>query len=107
MLHVVLHDMKILRDSKEHMKQLKGADIFLIDMVVVNLYPFRETVERNPGDLGEIIENIDIGGPTLIRSAAKNFHDVAVIVSPKQYPKTTRNQLCFQTGYNTHGKTHH
>ena len=87
-LHPKVHaGILALRDSKEHMKQLKGADIFLIDMVVVNLYPFRETVEKNPGNLDEIIENIDIGGPTLIRSAAKNFHDVAVLVSPKQYPK--------------------
>ncbi len=87
-LHPKVHaGILALRDSKDHMKQLEGADIFLIDLVVVNLYPFRETVDKNSENLDEIIENIDIGGPTLIRSAAKNYRDVAVVVSPKQYPK--------------------
>jgi len=85
-LHPKLHaGILALRDSKKHMKELKEANIMLIDLVVVNLYPFRRTVEKK-APLDEIIENIDIGGPTLIRAAAKNFHDVAVVVSPKQYP---------------------
>ncbi|MAG22187.1 MAG: bifunctional phosphoribosylaminoimidazolecarboxamide formyltransferase/inosine monophosphate cyclohydrolase [Candidatus Diapherotrites archaeon] len=84
-LHPKLHaGILALRDSKKHMQQLKETNIMLIDLVVVNLYPFRRTVSKK-APLDEIIENIDIGGPTLIRAAAKNFHDVAVVVKPTQY----------------------
>ena len=58
-----------------------------IDLVVVNLYPFEETIAKPDCDLPTAIENIDIGGPTMIRSAAKNHNDVAVIVDPKDYPR--------------------
>src|ERR1035438_9183631 len=56
-----------------------------IDMVVVNLYAFEEVAAKADASLAELIENIDIGGPTMIRSAAKNYHDVAVVVSPADY----------------------
>ena len=56
-----------------------------IDMVVVNLYPFEQTIANPDCDLGTAIENIDIGGPTMIRAAAKNHADVAVIVDPADY----------------------
>ncbi|MFB4475896.1 bifunctional phosphoribosylaminoimidazolecarboxamide formyltransferase/IMP cyclohydrolase, partial [Oceanobacillus caeni] len=56
-----------------------------IDMVVVNLYPFKQTLEKEGVSKEEIIENIDIGGPTMLRSAAKNFEDVTVIVDPQDY----------------------
>ncbi|MFH1788472.1 MAG: bifunctional phosphoribosylaminoimidazolecarboxamide formyltransferase/IMP cyclohydrolase, partial [Candidatus Altiarchaeota archaeon] len=60
-----------------------------IDLVCVNLYPFKKTTEKPGATLDEIIEEIDIGGPTLIRAAAKNFRDVAVVVDPKDYPQVT------------------
>jgi phosphoribosylaminoimidazolecarboxamide formyltransferase/IMP cyclohydrolase len=74
-----------IRGRAEHMQALAAYDIPLIDMVVVNLYAF-EKVAAKPGvEVPELIENIDIGGPTLIRAAAKNFQDVAVVVSPEDY----------------------
>ncbi|HRU11566.1 MAG TPA: bifunctional phosphoribosylaminoimidazolecarboxamide formyltransferase/IMP cyclohydrolase, partial [Methanomassiliicoccales archaeon] len=74
------------RDSEEHMRQLREAGLKRIDMVVVNLYPFREAVLDKGGDLNEVIENIDIGGPSMIRAAAKNSASVAVVTDPKRYP---------------------
>ncbi len=75
-----------IRSNAEHMRALKEHDIPAIQMVVVNLYQF-EKVANKPGvTREELIENIDIGGPTMIRAAAKNFQDVAVVVSPEQYP---------------------
>jgi phosphoribosylaminoimidazolecarboxamide formyltransferase/IMP cyclohydrolase len=73
------------RDSPEHMRQLREAGLKRIDMVVVNLYPFRETVLSKGDDLDEVIENIDIGGPSMIRAAAKNSDSVAVVTDPKRY----------------------
>ncbi len=73
------------RDKSEHLKQLEKQDIGLIDMVVVNLYPFEKTVKKKGAKEEEIIENIDIGGPSLLRAAAKNFQDVVIITSPTRY----------------------
>jgi len=73
------------RDSPEHMRQLKEAGLKRIDMVVVNLYPFKQTVLKDENDLEEIIENIDIGGPSMIRAAAKNSDSVAVVTDPVRY----------------------
>ena len=74
-----------IRGRQEHMQALAAHEIPLIDMVVVNLYAF-EKVAAKPGvEVPELIENIDIGGPTLIRAAAKNYQDVAVVVSPEDY----------------------
>ena len=75
------------RDNKKHLKILKKSHINLIDFVVCNLYPFEKKIQKTKVRLEEIIENIDIGGPTLIRAAAKNYKDVVVITSPKQYPE--------------------
>ena len=58
-----------------------------IDLVVVNLYPFEKTVAKPDCTLEEAIENIDIGGPTMLRSSAKNYHDVAVVTDPQDYEK--------------------
>jgi phosphoribosylaminoimidazolecarboxamide formyltransferase/IMP cyclohydrolase len=69
------------RSNKKHMKELKKNKIEPIDIVVVNLYPFEEAVRKKAG-LKEVLENIDIGGPTLVRAAAKNFENVTVIVAP-------------------------
>ncbi|MDH7509061.1 MAG: bifunctional phosphoribosylaminoimidazolecarboxamide formyltransferase/IMP cyclohydrolase [Methanomassiliicoccales archaeon] len=73
------------RDDPEHMRQLQEKGIKKIDMVVVNLYPFKETVLKHGSTIDEIIENIDIGGPSMIRAAAKNFDSVAVITNPRRY----------------------
>ena len=73
------------RDSADHMAQLKSMKIKPIDMVVVNLYPFKQTVLKDPKNLEEIVENIDIGGPSMIRAAAKNYESVAVVTDPKAY----------------------
>jgi phosphoribosylaminoimidazolecarboxamide formyltransferase/IMP cyclohydrolase len=73
------------RDVPEHLAAAKAHGIRLIDLVVVNLYPFERTVARPDVSLEEAIENIDIGGPTLVRSAAKNFHHVAVVTNPARY----------------------
>lgn len=73
------------RDLPDHIEQMERHGIEPIDMVVVNLYPFEQTVARADCTLEEAIENIDIGGPAMIRSAAKNFEGVAVIVDPMDY----------------------
>jgi len=73
------------RDVPEHMKAIKDMGIEPIDMVVVNLYPFKQTVLKEGATLEEIVENIDIGGPSMIRAAAKNYNSVAVLVEPGQY----------------------
>ena len=73
------------RDLPEHMAALAQHQIPTIDMLVVNLYPFRETIARDDCTLEEAIENIDIGGPTMLRSAAKNHRDVTVLVDPADY----------------------
>ncbi|HKW98684.1 MAG TPA: bifunctional phosphoribosylaminoimidazolecarboxamide formyltransferase/IMP cyclohydrolase [Bryobacteraceae bacterium] len=75
-----------IRSKAEHAQALAEHGIAPIDMVVVNLYQFEKTAAKAGVTLDEMIENIDIGGPTMIRSAAKNFHDVAVVVSPEDYP---------------------
>lgn len=77
------------RDNPKDMEELKKYGIETIDMVVVNLYPFEETISKPGVTFGEAIENIDIGGPTMLRSASKNFQDVAVIVDPSDYEKIT------------------
>jgi phosphoribosylaminoimidazolecarboxamide formyltransferase / IMP cyclohydrolase len=73
------------RNNTEHVKQMKQYGIEPIDLVVVNLYPFEQTVAKPGCTLEDAIENIDIGGPTMLRSAAKNYTDVAVVVSPRDY----------------------
>jgi phosphoribosylaminoimidazolecarboxamide formyltransferase / IMP cyclohydrolase len=74
-----------LRGNPEHMNTLKEQGIPLIDLVCVNLYPFKQTVENPNSTFEDSIENIDIGGPTLIRAAAKNHRDVAVVVDSSDY----------------------
>ena len=85
-LHPAVHGgILARRDVPDHMSQLESHGIGLIDMVVVNLYPFVETVSRDGVDLTEALENIDIGGPTLVRASAKNFPHVLVVVDPNDY----------------------
>jgi phosphoribosylaminoimidazolecarboxamide formyltransferase / IMP cyclohydrolase len=73
------------RDVPEHVESMQKANIPTIDMVVVNLYPFRETIANPNCTLDEAIENIDIGGPTMVRAAAKNYQHVAIVTDPADY----------------------
>jgi phosphoribosylaminoimidazolecarboxamide formyltransferase/IMP cyclohydrolase len=85
-LHPKVHGgLLAIRSNPEHQSQVEANGIQYIDMVVVNLYPFRETVAREDVTVEEAIENIDIGGPSMIRSAAKNFEDVVIVVDPSDY----------------------
>jgi phosphoribosylaminoimidazolecarboxamide formyltransferase/IMP cyclohydrolase len=85
-LHPKVHGgILAVREKEEHMSQLAEHDIKTIDMVVVNLYPFESTIKKENVTVEEAIENIDIGGPTMIRSAAKNNKGVAVVVNPGRY----------------------
>lgn len=85
-LHPAVHGgILFRRDRPEHRQQLAELNIGAIDLVVVNLYPFRETVARPEVTLDEALEQIDIGGPTLLRAAAKNFPHVLVVVDPADY----------------------
>ena len=86
-LHPMIHGgLLARRDLPEHMAAIKDAGIEPIDLVVVNLYPFTQAIARPGCTLAEAIENIDIGGPTMLRSAAKNHSGVAVVVDPADYP---------------------
>ncbi|WP_281659085.1 bifunctional phosphoribosylaminoimidazolecarboxamide formyltransferase/IMP cyclohydrolase [Halobacillus sp. Cin3] len=73
------------RSNTEHMEQLDELNIQTIDLVAVNLYPFKETIAKEGVTEAEAIENVDIGGPTMLRAAAKSFEDVAVVVDPSDY----------------------
>ncbi|MGI6706435.1 MAG: bifunctional phosphoribosylaminoimidazolecarboxamide formyltransferase/IMP cyclohydrolase [Clostridia bacterium] len=85
-LHPNIHaGVLAVRSNPEHMAQLQELQIDPIDMVVINLYPFRETIQKEGVTLEEAIENIDIGGPTLLRATAKNHQDVVVMTDPEDY----------------------
>ncbi|HUS98713.1 MAG TPA: bifunctional phosphoribosylaminoimidazolecarboxamide formyltransferase/IMP cyclohydrolase [Candidatus Thermoplasmatota archaeon] len=87
-IHPIIHaGILAKRDNKKHLKTLKDHNINRIDFVVCNLYPFEKTIQKPKVGIEEVIENIDIGGPTLIRAAAKNYKDVVVVTSPTQYPE--------------------
>ena len=87
-LHPRVHGgLLAIRDNADHVAALQQHGIEPIDLVVVNLYPFAETIKREGVTREEAIEQIDIGGPAMIRSAAKNSQDVAVVVSPEQYAR--------------------
>jgi phosphoribosylaminoimidazolecarboxamide formyltransferase/IMP cyclohydrolase len=86
-LHPLIHGgILALRGDDEHSAELREHGVDPIDIVVVNLYPFVSTVRSGPDGLGQALENIDIGGPTLLRAAAKNFTDVLSVSDPKDYP---------------------
>ena len=85
-LHPAVHGgILAMRDKAEHMKQIEDLSIETIDIVAINLYPFKETIMKPEVSLEDAIENIDIGGPTMLRSAAKNHKDVIVICDPADY----------------------
>jgi phosphoribosylaminoimidazolecarboxamide formyltransferase/IMP cyclohydrolase len=85
-LHPKIHGgILAVRDNPEHASAIQAHAIQPIDLVVCNLYPFEATLARTGSTHEEIIENIDIGGPSMVRSAAKNYHDVAIVTDPSQY----------------------
>ncbi|MEW6008635.1 MAG: bifunctional phosphoribosylaminoimidazolecarboxamide formyltransferase/IMP cyclohydrolase [Candidatus Omnitrophota bacterium] len=85
-LHPKIHaGLLALRNNPKHMQSLAEHKIGLIDMVVVNLYPFEQVIKKKDIELPQAIENIDIGGPSMLRSAAKNYNSVAVICNPARY----------------------
>ncbi len=85
-LHPKIHaGLLALRDNLDHMQEVDRHGIELIDMVIVNLYPFQETIRKSGITLEDAIEQIDIGGPTMLRAAAKNYRDVVVVVNPNRY----------------------
>ncbi|WP_010097441.1 bifunctional phosphoribosylaminoimidazolecarboxamide formyltransferase/IMP cyclohydrolase [Ornithinibacillus scapharcae] len=91
-LHPLVHGgLLAKRSNPDHVKQLEVNQIHPIDLVVVNLYPFKQTLEKPGVSKEEIIENIDIGGPTMLRSAAKNYADVLVVVDPSDYEFTLQS----------------
>jgi phosphoribosylaminoimidazolecarboxamide formyltransferase/IMP cyclohydrolase len=87
-LHPKIHGgLLALRDKESHMQALREHQINLIDMVVINLYRFEDTVSNEGCTLDHAIENIDIGGPTMLRAASKNYRFVSVVTDPTDYPK--------------------
>lgn len=85
-MHPKIHGGLLARlDLEEHRQQLAGQDILPIQLLVVNLYPFAQAIARPGVELDEAVENIDIGGPAMLRAAAKNFAHVAVVVNPARY----------------------
>jgi len=88
-LHPAIHGgLLARRDDEAHMQTIAEHGIETIDLVCVNLYPFEQTISRPGCTLDEAVENIDIGGPTMLRSSAKNFRAIYVVSSPAQYAET-------------------
>ena len=111
-LHPAVHGgLLARRDMPEHMQQLQNAGIQTIDLLVVNLYPFRQTLQKPGVGYQEVIENIDIGGPAMLRAAAKNHDAVTVVVDPSDYTalieelKAHNKQLSFATRQRMAAKT--
>lgn len=99
-LHPKIHGgLLAVRESVEHMKQAENAGIGMIDLVIVNLYPFAQTLANPESTHEEIIEQIDIGGPSMLRSAAKNYKSVTVITDPADYERV--QEMMEETGDTT------
>ncbi len=104
-LHPKVHaGILAIRNNENHMNQLKELKIDTIDFVIVNLYPFKETILKENVSRQDAIENIDIGGPTMLRSAAKNYQDVTVITDPSDYSRVLEelkefNEVSIQTKF--------
>ena len=103
-LHPMVHGgLLARRDFPEHMAALKDHGIDTIDMLVINLYPFNETVAKKDCSFEDAVENIDIGGPAMLRAAAKNHQDVTVLISPEDYApvltemKANQNVVSYKT----------
>ncbi|MEG1732406.1 MAG: bifunctional phosphoribosylaminoimidazolecarboxamide formyltransferase/IMP cyclohydrolase, partial [Longicatena sp.] len=102
-LHPKVHGALLcVRDNPDHVKQIQDLGIEYIDLVCVNLYPFKETVQKPGVSHEEIIENIDIGGPSMLRSASKNYKFIPVICDPNDYPTIIKQlQECGETTLST------
>ena len=103
-LHPAVHGgLLARRNDPSHMQALKEHNIDTIDMLVINLYPFEKTISQSACSFEDAIENIDIGGPAMLRAAAKNHQDVTVLISPKDYEsileemKTHHCSVSFET----------
>lgn len=91
-LHPIIHaGILAKRSNKKHIDTLKKYKIETIDLLVVNLYPFEKTIQKDNVDIEDVIENIDIGGPSLIRAAAKNYKDVIIVTNKNQYSKVLQS----------------
>ncbi|MEG2417615.1 MAG: bifunctional phosphoribosylaminoimidazolecarboxamide formyltransferase/IMP cyclohydrolase, partial [Eubacterium sp.] len=105
-LHPLVHGGILnIRGNEEHQKQCQKLGIENIDLLVINLYPFKNTMMKEGVAFEDCIENIDIGGPTMLRSAAKNFNDVTVVVDPADYATVLseiedEGYTTYQTRYN-------
>lgn len=86
-LNPYIHGGILAMRTPDHLRQLEEHNITPIDLVAVNLYPFRQTIEKPGVDLAEAIENIDIGGPSMVRAAAKNNKYVTIVTNPAKYPE--------------------
>jgi phosphoribosylaminoimidazolecarboxamide formyltransferase/IMP cyclohydrolase len=105
-LHPKIHGgLLTLRDNEVHMKAAKDHHIDMIDMIVINLYRFEETVAKGNTSLEEAIENIDIGGPAMLRAAAKNYRYVTVVTDPADYPDILKEMR--ETGGNISESTNY
>jgi len=105
-LHPKVHGALLgLRENAEHVAKMKEHAIEPIDMVVVNLYPFKQAIDKPGCTLEEAIENIDIGGPSMLRSAAKNFSHVSVVIDPDDYEhvledmKSSNGEVSYKTNF--------
>jgi len=81
-----------LRNNDTHLQQMAENELEPIDMIVVNLYPFEEVIKKEDVDLMEAIENIDIGGPTMLRAAAKNYQYVTIVTHPEDYKELLKDK---------------
>lgn len=101
-LHPAVHGgILAIRNKEEHMQQIEKLGIKPIDIVIINLYPFKETIKKEGVSMEEAIENIDIGGPTMLRSAAKNHNDVIVICDPTDYSQVMSQLKSGDVSYKT------
>lgn len=105
-LHPLIHGGILnIRNNPKHQEECKKLGIENIDLLVINLYPFKETIMKPGVDFQTCIENIDIGGPTMLRSAAKNFNDVTVVVDPADY-ETVLSEI-EKDGYTSYETRYH
>jgi phosphoribosylaminoimidazolecarboxamide formyltransferase/IMP cyclohydrolase len=109
-LHPFIHaGILAMRQNPEHMAQIESLNVVPIDVVAINLYPFKATIQKPGVTLEDAIENIDIGGPTMLRAAAKNWQDVSVVVDPADYAKVIEEYkqtgtVCKKTRFSLCGK---
>jgi phosphoribosylaminoimidazolecarboxamide formyltransferase / IMP cyclohydrolase len=92
-LHPAIHGGILAKRTEQHLAQLQQHDITPIDLVCVNLYPFRQTIAKPGTSLEDALENIDIGGPAMLRAAAKNFPSVWIVVDPGDYGKVLESTV--------------